>query len=329
MKLNYSKRTFSTYLLSFFVLVLSSSCIVYQNVPEDDGIYSDNDVTFSTEKKKTRVIAENSDEHRDYEKNYFTKELERLEEIENSDILTDIDSYSTVNDSISDVEINYTPQAWGYGEDDDIVININLDNGYRWGGGYWDYCWPYYDYGFNSFWFGQRHYWGWFYNRPFYRPWGWGWGGYWRGGPGAYAYYRFRAQSGYPYYNYRNMRYGRRGGTYSSRIAANTNSIYSRSRRASTNSRRVSSVYRRGTQTTRGKNSSTTTPTRTRSRFTRGNSSNSRTRGNTNTRSRNSSSTSRSRFNRSSSRSRSSSTRSSSRGSSRSSSARSSSRKRG
>lgn len=325
MKLNYSKRTFSTFLLSFFVLVLTSSCTIYQNVPNDDGIYSDSDTNFSSGEKRTRVIEENSDEHREYEKNYFTKELESLEGIDDSDVLTDIDNYSSVNDSISDVTVNYTPQSWGHGEDDDIVVNINLNNDYRWGGGFWNYCDPYFGYGFYNPWFGQRNYWGWFYNRHRFRPYfygGWGYGN----GFVAYEYFRFRRSSG-RYYAYNNMRYGRRGGTYSSRAAANTNSIYSRSRRVSSSNARVSSVYRRGSQTTRGRNSSTTRPTsRTRPTITRGNTSTNSSRGNTSTRSRNSrgssrtnrssSSRSRSSARSSSSRSRGSSTRSSSRSSS-------------
>ncbi|MBL4606111.1 MAG: hypothetical protein JKY02_10750 [Flavobacteriaceae bacterium] len=316
MKLNYSKRTFSTYLLSLFVVVLTSSCTIYQNVPDDDGIYS-------SEKKKTRVIAENSNEHKEYEKNYFTKELEKFEDIDGSDVLTDIDNYSSINDSISEVTVNYTPQAWGYGDDQDIVININLNNGYNWGGGYWNYCNPYYGYGFYNSWYSQRNYWGWFYrgyrNRPY-------WGSYGHGGFSAYEYYRFRANS--RYYAYSNSRYGRRGNTYSNRYASrntasNSNSIYSRSRRASTTNTRISSVYRRGSQTIRGRNSTTTKPTsRSKPRISRGNSNTSNTRGNTNTRSR---SGTRSRVNRSSTRSSSRSRGSSARSSSRSSSSRGSS----
>ncbi|MFY0629774.1 MAG: hypothetical protein JXR05_05290 [Flavobacteriaceae bacterium] len=329
MKLNYSKRSFSTYLLSVFVLVLTSSCTIYQNVPNDDGIYSDSDASFSSGEKKTRVIEENSDEHREYEKNYFTKELESLEGIDDSDVLTDIDNYSSVNDSISEVTVNYTPQSWGYGDDDDIVVNINLNNGYRWGGGFWNYCDPYFGYGFYNPWFGQRNYWGWFYNRHRFRPYFYGgYGGYWvTGGAAAYEYYAFRVGNRYRYY--RNGHYGRRG-AYSSRVAANTNSVYSRSRRASSTNSRVSSVYRRGNQTARGRSSSTTRPTsrttptsRTRPTITRGNNRTSSTRRNTSTRSRNSRGSSRTNRS-SSSRSRSSARSSSSR--SRGSSARSSSR---
>lgn len=316
MKLNYSKRTFSTYLLLFSVLVLASSCVVYQNVPDDDGIYSSGE-------RKNRVIIANNDDYKEYEENYFTKELESLEGIESDDVLTDIDNYSSVNDSITEVAVNYTPQAWGYGDNDDIVVNININNGYRWGGGFWDYYDPYFGFGYNNFWLSQRHYWGWFYNRPFFRPWGWGnyYGGY-------YAYGRGNRFNRYNRY-YNNMNYGRRG-TYSSRAVANTNSVFSRSRRTSTTSNaRVSSVYRRGT-------SSSTRPTsRVRPTTTRGTTRTNSTRGNTNTRSRTSTRTrptinrsstrSRTSTNRSSTRTRSSSNRSSTRSSSRSSSSRSSS----
>ena len=40
MELDYSKERFTTYLTSLLVLFLATSCTIYQNVPDDDGIYS-------------------------------------------------------------------------------------------------------------------------------------------------------------------------------------------------------------------------------------------------------------------------------------------------
>ena len=80
MKSNYSKQSFSTYFLSLIVLVFASSCTIYQNVPDNDGIYS-------SEKKERRVIEVNSQEHKDYENDYFSKEIERLNNINGTDIL--------------------------------------------------------------------------------------------------------------------------------------------------------------------------------------------------------------------------------------------------
>ena len=51
----------------FLLFILLSSCTVYQNVPDNDGIYT-------KEIKRTRVIVENSKEYDEYENNYFTKE---------------------------------------------------------------------------------------------------------------------------------------------------------------------------------------------------------------------------------------------------------------
>ncbi|MFD2566538.1 hypothetical protein [Pseudotenacibaculum haliotis] len=359
----YSKRKISTYLLSLFVIVLASSCTVYQNVPNDDGIYS-------SEKKEPRVIVENSDEHREYEDNYFSKELERLDQINGTDILTDIDNYSSLNDTIPNLEddINTTPtnRAWGYNDSDDVVININLDNGFypRWGWGVDPY----------SFWGGSwwwRNPWGWDYWGSYYngiycppywvwgsRPWGFrpyrNWVRSWRyspygGGPryygrrGVYAYggtaNRFIA---YEYYNWRRTTRRAANDIYNPRAYNSRRAVYS-TRNNSTSTRRSSNVYRNRNTSTRSNTRTRATNTRTRStntrprtRITRGNTRNTNTRArsnNTRTRSNvnrsRSSSRNRSSYNRSSSRSRSSANRSSrssssrSRASSRSSSSRS------
>ena len=145
------------------------------------------------------MVAEDSDEHREYE-NYF-KELEKIDRINGTDIITDIETYFSYNDTIPDKSMDSinepTGRAWGYNDGDNVVININLNNN-------WDYGWGwggFYDPFFNSYpWFaGPR--WGWGWNRPY---WGWGWGWnrpfwnpYWGfnrpfWGGGFYAYNGFR-----------------------------------------------------------------------------------------------------------------------------------------
>ena len=177
MKTNYINTTSSIIFFYLFVIVFASSCTIYQNVPGNDGIYSSN----TTERN---IIVANSDEHRDFEQNYFTKELERIDNINGTDILTDIETYSSVNDTISnsrDSISNYnTNSAWGYEDSQSVVININLNNnnGFGWGNN-WNLYDPYIGYGYGSFnsWYG--------------RPWGLRWGNRWNNGYywGGYGYF--------------------------------------------------------------------------------------------------------------------------------------------
>lgn len=366
MERNYSKRNIATYLLSLFVIVLASSCTIYQNVPNDDGIYS-------SEKREPRVIVENSDEHREYEDNYFSKELERLDQINGTDILTDIDNYSSV-DTVPDLQdnINRTPtnRAWGYNDNDDVVVNINLDSGFYpgWGWGFNNY--PFWG---GSWWW--RNPWGWDYWGSYYngiycppywvwgsRPWGfrpyrnwvnnwryspYGFGGpryYGRRGRGSFAAFGTSANRFISYEHYYWRRTSRGSalnvGPYNGIYNPNINNSFNRranysSRSNSTSTRRSSSVYRtRNTSTrsntrTRATNSNTrSTNTRPRTRITRenGRSVNSRSRSNTRSRSNVNRSRSSSRNRSSVNRSSSSRSRSSANRSSRSSSSRASSR---
>ena len=323
MKSNYLKRPISTYLLPLFILVFASSCTIYQNVPDEDGIYS-------YEKKERRVIVANSNEHKEYESNYFTKELERIDNINGTDIFTDIEIYSSYNDSIpnaTDSISDYNPNsAWGYNDNnEDVVININLNNnGFGWGNN-WNLYDPYFSYSNFNPWFG--------------RPWGLGWGNryspgfYWAGfrafnnpffnpfgpyhpfyhGLAGYRSARWRNLNG-GFYGNGNFNYGRRTGyasTYNRRTtsASSRNSITTSRRNSSTTTRRRTPTFTNN-RNSRTRNTSNTT----RRRVTNSTSRNSNTRI---TSRRNTRSNSRSSTNRSSSRStRSSATRSSSRSSS-------------
>ncbi len=284
MERNYSKTRLSAYLLSLSVFVFASSCTIYQNVPDDDGIYS-------SEKKEPRVIVENSDEHRDYENNYFTKELERIDDINGTDILIDIESYSSVNDSIpSDLDSisNYnTGRAWGFDDNDEVVININLNGS----GNYYNpwFSGPYWGYGGYP-WLSRpitrgysRYYFDRFgpYSNPycspfdFYYPYYNGFVGY---RPNRWGYYGY---GGLAYNNSRNYRYGRRNtslSNYRRNLASNRRSSSSTTRRSST-------VSRRNTSNTTRRNSSSTVRRNSNSNTRRPNSSNTVRRRATNTRS--------------------------------------------
>ena len=149
MKINYNYKSISISLYSLFMIVFATSCTIYQNVPNNDGIYS-------SETNRQNVIVANSEEYREYENNYFTKELERIDNINGTDILTDIETYSSVNDTIQNSTDNISEynsnSAWGYEDNNNVVININLNNnGYGWGNE-WNQYNPYFsNYGyFNS-----------------------------------------------------------------------------------------------------------------------------------------------------------------------------------
>lgn len=258
---------------SFFILasLLISSCTVYQTVP-NDGIYS-------PERRETRVIVKNSQEYRDYEKNYFTRELERIESLEERDVFTDIDSYSSYNDTLpyetSTVDrLNYNPNsAWGYNDGSDVVINVNTFDPYwlNYPGNGWGLNYPYF---FNNGFWGPN-YWGW---NNFYGPswgfgirgwginglglvpgWGFGWNNFYGYG-GWYGNNFWRGNNRYN--NFRNVRYGRRTAynnrgrvssyrrpatvrnsrTYS-RFRSNTNTRFT-NRNTRTNARRNSTINR-------------------------------------------------------------------------------------
>jgi hypothetical protein len=350
-----STTRLSTALLSLFVIVLASSCTIYQNVPDDDGIYS-SETRERTERQPRTIIQDDSEEFQEYEKNYFTKELERIDLINGTDILTDIESYSSFNDTIpneADTDRVPTGQAWGFNDSDDVVINVNLNNagwgwgwgGWGWGGFYdpWFDPFPRFGWGWGAGWGG----WGW--GAGWGPGWGWGrpgWGFAWNGGWGWNRGWGWNS----PYWRGGFGVYGRRywnGNVYGRRGLAFNNGF---NRRGSFLNRNSSSFSRRSATTSRRGNSSTTTRRRSSnvyrdsdgnvSRRTRGNTSTRRGRGNTSTsrsrgnssRNRRSINNSRSRsnnrsYNRSSSRSRPSMNRS--RGSSRSSGRSGGSRRRG
>ena len=267
MERNYFYRRWSMSLLFLITLTLGTSCTIYQNVPDDDGIY-----TTENTRREPVVVVEDSDEHREYEKNYFTKELEKIDRINGTDIITDIETYSSYNDTIPDKSMDSinepTGRAWGYNDGDNVVININLNNN-------WDYGWGwggFYDPFFNSYpWFaGPR--WGWGWNRPY---WGWGWGWnrpfwnpYWGfnrpfWGGGFYAYNGFRIGN----YNYGrrtayNSAFNRRSSSLTRRgysVASRRGNV-SQLRNRNTSARRQSSstnVSRRNSSSTVRRNSQT------------------------------------------------------------------------
>jgi len=196
MKLNYLNKLGQSPLLFLLAVVLISSCTVYQNVPDTDGIYS-------PEKNKTRIIADNSKEYQENENKYFTRELERIGIINDTDILTNIETYSSIEDPTNNTSESTNPynvnSVWGKSDSEQIVINLNLDNvGYGFNN-YWNFYDPYNTYGYLNPW-----------NR---RAWRFGWRGRF-GDPSflpGYGYFQlpyfnpfFNNYYGYGYFNSRN-----------------------------------------------------------------------------------------------------------------------------
>ena len=224
----------------FLLFILLSSCTVYQNVPDNDGIYT-------KEIKRTRVIVENSKEYDEYENNYFTKELERLDGINGTDILTDIETYSSVDDNTnnsSETNEGYMiNNAWGYSDSDQIVINLDLRSaGFGWDN-YLNFHNPYFNYGYFPPW--NRRAWrlGWrygignysfwpgygYFHSPFFNP--------FFNNMSGYRFFNWRNYYGNGYTNngFRNYNYGKRNYSYNSSNTRN----YTNSRRINSSKRRV------------------------------------------------------------------------------------------
>lgn len=345
MKLHYKNTKLTQLVLFVTANLFLVSCGTYQSVYNDDGIYADS--TPINKEKKVKVVSQK--EFNDYEDNYFSKRLDELQNINDDEIFTDVDSYyyddQIDDEEIIDGDINYSAsQPWGL-EDNDVIVNINLNNNPFWGG--FGRNW-----GFNGWAVGGWNNWGWGFNNPWRwrRGIGLNWGyDNWRGGFTTWGYidpyagvffnsnyvhlYSNFGHLGYRNYRYTNgnFRYGRRN-----TVAANTTTrrsgitSYSRDRsnsRITSTSRRTSSSNNRISKTRPIRRSSTISRNGSTSRRTstiRGNSSTRRTsstirRGSSSSRNRSSnarrsSSSSRNRSSSartSSSRSRSSSTRSS------------------
>jgi len=254
MKLNYHKLNLLP-LLFLLAFALITSCTVYQNVPETDGIYS-------SESNRTRIIVDNTKEYQERENQYFTRELERIDGINGTDILTNIEAYSSIEDTINNApESIYSynmNNAWGNEDSDQVVINLNLNNvGYGWNN-YWNFYDPYYSFGYLNPWnrrawrFGWRNRFGdpsfWpgygYFQFPYYNPFF----------NGIYGYGYFNSRNyyghGFMYNRYRNFNYGRRN-YYNSGLSSRN---YYNSRSVNNNNRRVTFSNRRSQNTSRNIN---------------------------------------------------------------------------
>jgi len=255
MKLNYLHKLSQYPLLFLLVLVLISSCTVYQNVPDTDGIYS-------PEKNRTKIIVDGSKEYQENENKYFTKELERIDLINDTDILTNIETYSSIEDTTNNATESTNPynvnSVWGNSDSEQIVINLNLNNvGYGFNN-YWNFYDPYNTYGYLNPWNRRAWRFGWrgrfgdpsflpgygYFQLPYFNP--------FFNGIYGYGYFNSRNYYGYGFLanRYRNYNYGRRNYSYTTLNSRN----YSNSRRISNSNRRVTFTNRRSQNTSRDVN---------------------------------------------------------------------------
>jgi hypothetical protein len=243
--------------------LLFVSCGTYQSAYIYDGIYGSD----TSEQLEEKVIVVDENGYKEYNNNYFTNELERLEDLDEDVVFTDVDSYNSPDMAYEEDDVNYnTNPSWGSNGNNDVVVNVNLNSN-----PYWNDFGP----GFNNW--GYRNRWGWNNGMGFNNGWGWnngfnnwgfnnwahnpfwhpyhnnlafGWGmygNYNRGFGNSYGYNRFNG----------NGRYGRR---------TSYNNFYTRdninARGTATVSRRRVNATRLSSSASRRGNTSTTAPNR-------------------------------------------------------------------
>ncbi|WP_435264151.1 hypothetical protein [Tenacibaculum sp. nBUS_03] len=294
MKPQYFKTKPYIFILSLFLITSLISCGTMQTVSSSDGIYDDEVESVQTQKPQPRVVVADNTDNRE---NYFRKEVERLENFNNSDVFTDIDNYKSdtsdynyeedvIDEEAPETRITYNSNdPWGYNSNSsDVVINVNT---YPNWGFYNDWGWDtYYGYNYRPWW-RPRYYNNWGYN-SFWSPYDYGFynSGFYIGwnNNNFYCppYYRNNFYGSYNYYTrrganpYRGYTTRRRGALVTSRRASNSyirnnRSSYSRRNTRSTrgSSRTYNSTNRRSTRNTRGYNTRRTS--RRTDGYTRGN----------------------------------------------------------
>ncbi|MBS9773882.1 MAG: hypothetical protein KGV59_01825 [Tenacibaculum sp.] len=197
---SYYKTKLPFYILSLFMLTTLVSCGTMQVVSDDDGIYG-------SEPTQRRVVVENNQNRSE---NYFTKELQRLDKINGTDIVKDVNKYKrndfnyrndedVVNDDRYGVASSpryNTPRNYYYNNN----VYFNDYNDYYWGRSnyYNNYAYPFwnrpwrYSYNYGMGWYGGYSY----YSNPWYL-------GYSYYDPYYYYYYYYPYGNWYGYNRYR------------------------------------------------------------------------------------------------------------------------------
>ena len=255
MKALYSKSNLNPFLTFLGCSVFLISCGTYQGVSHGDGIYEDE----STASRTKKVVILNQKEYSKYDNDYFAEELALVDDLKNDDIFLDADDYNSIDTVyVEDGNmIDYSPnQPWGSGENNDVVVNINMNPN-----PYWNTGWGVYNgWGFNNWNWRWRNRWafgGGFYD-PFWSPgYAWGWGVYdpYFYGNYPYRYHPYRYNP-YRYNNYRNSRFGRRTAYNSFNRGDNRYSLRNKRTIRSTRNNNARSVNR-SARTTRNRSAST------------------------------------------------------------------------
>ncbi|WP_344816176.1 hypothetical protein [Flavobacterium cheonanense] len=160
MKTNYFfTKKISIYSVFGVLALIGTSCGSYQNTSyyDNDGIYGSTD----NKPKQTEESKANSA----YYKEYFSSLKQESEEV-----FTDVETYSSYNDTVSrnqsQTEVNYA--GWGSNNSENIIVNV-YDNGWGWNNWGWNNGWGMNNWGWNNW--GWNNGWGW---NNWYGP-GWGW----------------------------------------------------------------------------------------------------------------------------------------------------------
>lgn len=255
MKTNSFSLTKSTLFYSIFLgfCMMVVSCGSFKN-----STYYDRDGIYGSEDNENRTSEKNVDKY----KEYFSSLREKNEQ---EQVFTDVESYSSVPDSVSSksdaVKSNYA--GWGNNQQ---PVNVTIyGNNWGWNNyGYnslWNYGWNW-NFGWNSWygpsigygwgwnnWYGPTIGWGW--NNWYYPYFGWGINNYYNP---YYGYYGYNGYYGNPYhYSYSN---GIRGGRYSGRISDR----YDFGRTGIANTRDNNSIGRRNTISNGVRNSEQNAP---------------------------------------------------------------------
>ena len=263
MKLSYKFLNTNQFILILAINLLLFSCGTYQSAYNNDGIYGSD----TSEQIEEKIIIVDENGYKEYNNNYFTNELERLEDLDEDAVFTDVDSYNSPDRAYEEDNLNYnTNPSWGSNGNNDVVVNVNLNSNPYWN----DFGQGFNNFGFNNW--GYRNRWGWNNGMGFNNGWGWNngfnnWGfNNWAHNPfwhpyhnnvafgwGMYGNYNqgFGNFYGYNRFN-RNGRYGRRASynNFYTRDNINARGTATVSRRRVNATRLSSSASRRGNTST-------------------------------------------------------------------------------
>ena len=202
--LPHSKLRNITMLVTLGLIIASCGSYQQSSYYDNDGIYSDNTPTTVERRPEQRNYQQNNTETNTYS-DYFGEKANQYDEILDSEIFTDVDSYSSnaVNDNVQQGQLtdyyssenNY--QGYGGWGDNNSNVSITIyDNGWNnWGyGGLYGWANPVW--GWNNWGYGGYYGYGW------NNPWGWNRWNNWGYGGFGYGYAGFGFGWNNPYYGY-------------------------------------------------------------------------------------------------------------------------------